>query len=150
MGLFLIAVGSLFIWYLWAFYQKSSRMDNWVETPCVIEKSEIDSSGLTQHYGTKYQLVTLYRYEFEGKEYHGTKFQRIQPASSQKDKIEKKRVLVPEGISTVCFVDPESPDSAVLQKDTKASIYSIWFPGLFVFGGVGMIVSALRSMVRRH
>lgn len=145
MGLFLIVVGSFFIWYLWAFYQKASRMDQWVETPCIIEKSEIDASGLTQHYGTKYELVTLYRYEFGGKEYLGNKFQRIQPASGQKDKIESKQKQFPEGASTVCYVDPDSPGSAVLKKDTKASIYSIWFPGLFVFGGFGMIVTALRG-----
>ena len=148
MGLFLMAAGGFFMWYLWAFYAKSSRMDNWVETPCVIEKSEIDDSGLTQHYGTKYKLVTEYRYEFEGKEYLGTRFSRIQPASSQKDKIESKQRPFPVGVSTVCFVDPESPGSAVLKKDSKASIYSIWFPGLFVFGGFGMIISVLRSMRR--
>lgn len=145
MGLFLIAVGSLFVWYLWAFFQKSSRMNDWVETPCVIEKSEIDSSGLNQHYGTMYALVTEYRYQFDGTEYTGTKYKRIQPASSHEDKIESKRKDYPVGSEAVCYVNPEEPSTAVLKKDSKASIYSIWFPGLFVLGGLGMVVSALRK-----
>ncbi|MEM1444175.1 MAG: hypothetical protein AAGF67_17645, partial [Verrucomicrobiota bacterium] len=43
----------------------------------------------------------------------------------------------------VCYVDPKNPDFAVLKKDTKAALYSIWFPGLFVVGGAGMILTAL-------
>jgi hypothetical protein len=43
----------------------------------------------------------------------------------------------------ICYVDPKSPDRAVLKRDTKAALYSIWFPCLFVIGGAGMILSAL-------
>ena len=32
---------------------------------------------------------------------------------------------------------------AVLKKDTKAALFSIWFPCLFIVGGAGMILSAL-------
>lgn len=145
MGLLLCAVGILFIWYLWMFFQKSSLMDSWVETPCMIEKLEIDSSEVNQHYSTKYQMVTGYRYQYDGDEYLGTRYKRLQPASADKEKIEKKMVPFSIGQPSTCWVDPEKPDSAVLIKDSKAAIYSIWFPGLFVLGGLGIIVSALRS-----
>lgn len=145
MGVFLIAVGSFFMWYLWAFFQQSSDMDDWVETPCVVEKSEIDASGLTQRYATKYTLVIRYRYEFGGKEYVGDQFSRIQPASSHEKKIRDSLRPYPLGGQSICYVDPADPSSAVLKRDTKASVYSIWFPALFVVGGAGMILAALRK-----
>jgi hypothetical protein len=45
----------------------------------------------------------------------------------------------------VCFVNPADPSFAILEKDSKAVIYTIWFPGLFVVGGLGMAVQALRK-----
>ena len=149
MGLFLMALGSLFMWYLWAFFQKSSRMNDWVETPCVIEKAEIDDSGFNQRYMTKYVLVTAYRYQYEGKDYLGDRYKRIQPESSHKPKIEDIVEKIPVGTDTVCFVDPQNPSGAVLKRDSKGSIFSIWFPGLFVFGGLGMVISALRRPRKR-
>ena len=145
LGLFLILLGGFFAWYLWAYYKKASQMDDWVEVPCLIEKSEIDHSGRTQHHAPKYSMVVEYRYQFAGKEYRSNRFQRIQPSSAQKRKIESKRQDYPEGSSAVCYVDPANPERAVLKKDSKASLYSIWFPGLFVFGGLGMVVAALRG-----
>jgi len=144
MGLFLMVLGSFFMWYLWAFFQKSSRMDNWVATPCLIEKSEIEI-GLNQHHGKKYTLVTAYRYQFAGREYLGERFKRIQPVSSHQEKIAPLAKETPVGKESVCFVDPVNPGSAVLKKDTKGSIFSIWFPGLFALGGLGMVISALRQ-----
>lgn len=120
-------------------------MDSWVETPCVIEKSEVDDSGLNQHYGTKYALITSYRYQFGGEEFIGSKYKRIQPSSSHKEKITSKQEAYPVGSETVCFVDPENPSDAVLKKDSKGSIFSIWFPGLFVLGGIGIVISVLRQ-----
>lgn len=142
-GMSLVAVGGFFMWYLWAFYQKSSRMDQWVATPCVIERAVIDDSQLTQHYHTKYTLEIAYRYQFDGQPFVSTQFKRIPPEDSDKKKISALVEAYPEGSQALCYVDPSDPSSAVLKKDTKASIYSIWFPGLFVLGGLGIIVSVL-------
>jgi hypothetical protein len=46
----------------------------------------------------------------------------------------------------MAFVNPAQPDFAVLKPDTKAAGYSIWFPLLFVVGGLGIVV---RAIVRR-
>lgn len=47
---------------------------------------------------------------------------------------------------TMAFVNPTEPNFAVLKPDTKAAGYSIWFPLLFVVGGLGIVV---RAIVRR-
>ncbi len=150
MGLSLIAVGCGIIWYLWAVYQKASLMDAWVETPCTIEKSEVKADGLTQHYATKYKLVVEYTYTYQGQKYRGDKFKRLQPESPDKKKVARKQKGFAVGDSAVCYVNPDQPDIAVLKKDTKASIYTAWFPGLFVLGGVGMIVAIFWVPSRRR
>jgi hypothetical protein len=45
---------------------------------------------------------------------------------------------------TRCRVNPADPAVAVLRIDSRAPGYSLWFPALFVVGGVGIVVGALR------
>ena len=45
---------------------------------------------------------------------------------------------------TTCYVNPVEFNSAYLKPDSLAPGYSIWFPALFVVGGLGMVISALR------
>ncbi|MFP6880316.1 MAG: hypothetical protein VCA34_05170, partial [Roseibacillus sp.] len=37
------------------------------------------------------------------------------------------------------------PSFAVLKRDSKAPGYSLWFPIIFVVGGLGIILGAVRS-----
>ena len=142
MGLFLAIVGGIFVQYLWNSYQRALVMDDWVETPCEIVFSEIDDGERNQKGFPKYVLRVEYHYDFGEKAFTGTKVRRLPTEGSDLKKIAKKLEQYPSGSTTVCFVDPEDPETAVLKKDTKGSLYSIWFPCVFVIGGLGMIVTA--------
>jgi len=48
--------------------------------------------------------------------------------------------------SVFCYVNPEKPSQAILSHDSKAAGYAIWFPGLFVLGGGGIMLGALIGM----
>jgi hypothetical protein len=48
----------------------------------------------------------------------------------------------------MAFVNPAEPDFAVLKPDTKATGYSIWFPLLFVVGGLGIAGRAIVKQAR--
>jgi hypothetical protein len=50
---------------------------------------------------------------------------------------------------TTCRVHPRDPDFAVLKPDSLAPGYSIWFPALFVVGGLGMAGKAARGLLAR-
>ncbi len=143
LGLICIAMGSLFVWYLWASYKKASITNSWIETPATITQSSIDVSQLTQHYMTKYRLDVEYTYEFEGKKYTGTRIKRLPVESGDDLKVTKKMKAYPIGAEVTAFVNPSAPDEAVLERDSKAALYSIWFPCLFVLGGVGIIIANL-------
>ncbi len=144
MGLFLVAIGAIFMSYLWNAYQRAKIMDPWVETPCRIVSAALDDSQQNQHYATKYRIDLSYEYEFKGKEFTGTRLKRLPSESADANKLRKKMAPYPVGTNTVCYVDPNDPEMAVLKKDSKAALYSIWFPALFSIGGLGIIFSTLR------
>ncbi|MEX2581052.1 MAG: DUF3592 domain-containing protein [Verrucomicrobiales bacterium] len=143
LGLFLVLAGTLSARYLWNTYERASQMDDWVATPCEIVSADIDDSRLNQRGLVKYGLDVVYRYEFDGNTYTGDRVRRLPVESSDPKKAARKLEKYPAGSETVCYVDPDRPVAAVLEKDSKASLYSIWFPGLFIVGGIGMILSAL-------
>ncbi|NNE91270.1 MAG: DUF3592 domain-containing protein [Verrucomicrobiales bacterium] len=145
LGITLILMGSLFVWYLWAAYKKATLTDSWIKTPCEIVSSTIDESQLTQHYSTKFRLDLEYQYTFEGRSFTGTRVRRLPVESASLKKVQRKQALYPADTSSHCLVNPENPAESVLEPDSKGSLYSIWFPGLFILGGCGIIVAALRK-----
>lgn len=143
MGLILIGVGSIFVQYLWHTYTRAVKMDAWVEVPCRIETMEVDDSELNQRGMPKYVFKVTYSYEFEGKPYTGDRLKLLSTEVSDPRKLKSSIEAYRAGTTTVCHVDPAAPEVAVLEKNSKAAIYSIWFPFVFIIGGAGMILSAL-------
>jgi len=142
MGLFLAFVGGIFVQYLWNAYQRASLMDDWVETPCEIVSAGLNDSEKNRKGFPKYILEVEYLYDFGEKTYSGSKVRRLPTEGSDLKKIAKKLPQYPAGSKTVCYVDPDAPETVVLRKDSKGSLYSIWFPCVFVIGGLGMMISA--------
>ncbi len=143
MGLFLVGIGIVFVQYLWGSYQRAALMNTWVETPCVIETAQIDDSELNQRGVTKYILEVTFGYEFEGQSYVSNRLKRLKVEGSDPKKITQKLKEFPAGTETACYVNPDDPAFAVLKKDSKAGLYTIWFPCLIIVGGGGMILTAL-------
>jgi len=143
MGLILIAVGSAFVQYLWHAYTRAAKMDDWVEVPCEIVKMDVDDEQLNQRGMTKYIFEVAYTYEFEGNTYTGSRLKRLPTEVSDPRKLKHHIKDYAVGAKTICYLDPDAPETVVLKKDSKAALYTIWFPCLFIVGGAGMIVSAL-------
>jgi len=143
MGLVLIGVGSIFVQYLWNSYSRAAKMDAWVEVPCEIVTMDVNDDELNQRGMPKYIFNVTYHYEFEGKPYTGTRLKQLSTEVSDPRKLKRSIAAYRPGTKTVCHVDPAAPKMAVLKKNTKAALYSIWFPCLFIVGGAGMILSAL-------
>ena len=91
----------------------------------------------------KYILTVTYRYTHEGKERISDRYKRLPTESSDPRKVKAKEKKYLVGEESVCYVNPEDPDFAVLRKESKAGLYSIWFPCLFIVGGAGMILTAI-------
>ena len=145
MGLFLVLAGMLFTGVLWRSYQRAMETRAWIETPCRIVSSVVLSEHPTPHSPMSYRLGLQYEYEFHGGRFTGTKVKRVEGESPHKDKIEALADEYPAGRRTTCFVNPAQPAEAILEHATKAALYSIWFPLLFVVGGGMMAWRALFS-----
>ena len=142
-GLILIGVSSIFVQYLWNTYTRAVEMDSWIEVPCRIETMEVDDSELNQRGMPKYIFKVTYTYEFEGKPYTGNRLKLLSTEVSDPRKLKSSIEAYRAGTTSICHVNPAAPEMAVLKKNSKAALYSIWFPFIFIIGGGGIIVSAL-------
>ena len=145
MGLSLSAAGSFFCWWLFATWQKASLMDSWVATPAMILSSEVVPWRFSEFSQPEFQPRIRYRYEAAGSFRESDQIRRVAIRSSQQKAAQEWTERFPTGALVTAWVDPKAPDSAVLKRDSKASLYSIWFPGIFVAGGLGLVWSALFS-----
>jgi hypothetical protein len=145
MAFFLIAAGSFFAWRMWLSYETAQITRCWVPVSCRISSSRIVSERPTPNSSPAHRVELRYEYEFNGQKHTGTRLRRLEAAPTQHlDKAREKQLNYPPGSSQTCFVNPRTPAEAVLEHASRAALYSIWFPLLFVVGGLGMLRGALK------
>ena len=146
-GLVIAGIGGLFTALMWDSYQRASAMHGWPQAEAVILSSEIEERRHDEYSAKEYRVKLLYGYEWKGEGMTGELLTvRGNPWSKDVARIGRELEKFPAGMKTKAFVNPEKPDYAVLKPDSKAAGYSIWFPLLFVVGGLGIVV---RAIVRR-
>lgn len=153
LGLSLALVGGLFVGLMGRSFLRAREMRTWPEVPCVILVSEIETRLHDPQSPQEYRHSLGFGYEWQGIPRTGDHISlRGSSWSSKRELVEQRAAEYPVGKTTTCLVDPESPDFAVLKPDSLAPGYSIWFPGLFVIGGLGIAVRALipRKSTRRN
>ena len=145
-GLATALLGALFVWLMARSYLRAKEMHGWPEVPCVILSSVIVERLHDPESPVEYRLDILFGYVWEGEPRTGDRVTlRGNPWTSKLPLAENRAAEYPPGLETTCRVDPENPDFAVLRPDSLAPGYSIWFPALFVIGGLGMAVRAAKG-----
>ncbi len=143
-GLATALLGLLFVWLMGRSYLRAHAMRSWPEVPCTILASELKDRRIDPNGATEYQFAVQYGYEWQGQALTGDHYTwRGSSWSSRKAQTEELVETYPTGSRQTCRVDPENPSFAVLKMDSQAAGYSIWFPGLFVIGGLGIAGRAL-------
>lgn len=142
MGLFLACAGLLFTGILWTAYQRAAETRAWEAVPCLIVSSKIDSKRPSPNSNIAYRPEIQYRYEFQGEKLTGHRIKRVDGATSHEERARAMVESYPVGLETTCYVNPAAPGFAILRHGSKAPLYSIWFPLLFVIGGLGMAWTA--------
>jgi hypothetical protein len=113
---------------------------------CVILSSEIEQRVHDLQSPPEFRHSVSFGYEWQGAAHTGDHLTlRGNPWSSKRELAEKRAAEYPAGATTRCRVSPQNPEFAVLKPDSLAPGYSIWFPGLFVVGGLGITLRALLS-----
>ena len=140
-GLALALLGSLFVFLMWRSFLRAKEMRDWPEIPCVILNSTVEERRHDPHSPIERRLAVTFGYEWQDEQRTSDRFSlRGSPWTSKPGIAEKRAAEFPAGSQTTCRVDPSNPEFAVLVPDSLAPGYSIWFPALFVIGGLGIIV----------
>jgi len=143
-GVFLIALGLSFTWWLWQAGERAMITRRWTPVPATVLVSGVNTSKFSDHDPEKWQAEVEYRYTFEGQVYHGSKVRRIEGPSPHREKAEATAARYTPGTEVAALVNPVNPSEAELEHSTKAAFYTLWWPLLFAAGGAGMLRAALR------
>lgn len=142
-------MGALFTWLLGDGYLRARTMSEWPQVECVILESGVEKRQIGEAVPVDYRFGVLYGYEFEGERYTSERYDaRGAGWTKNPDKLVGVLAQFKEGSSHRCWVNPEEPSFSILKLDTRAPGYSIWFPMLFLVGGVGVVFSSLWKLVR--
>ena len=135
--------------FMWLSFAKANKTRGWLETPCLIVSSQKHTEERTLG-KVEHQWRGSYSYEVDGKTYLSTRYELRGSKWTTKDeeKIDPILETFPTGQTRTCFVNPQDHNYAILKHDSRGAGYSIWFPGLFAVGGVGIIVGAIRKWNR--
>ena len=142
-GLLLALAGAVFLWLMWRSFQRASAMREWPEVEAVVLRSEVGERRIGDVGPAEFRFEVLYGYEWQGERLSSDR--RSLRGSPWSKRPEEARQLVrdyPVGHRVTCMVNPADSKLAVLEADSKAPGYSIWFPALFLVGGAGIVVGA--------
>ena len=145
LGLSLVLMGSVATAVLWYAFQKAEMTRHWTPVEAVIISSQLITDRPSPHSPLSYKPEIHYRYTLVGETYTGRGIERVDGPSNKLDKPTALLKEFPAGKLVTCYVNPEHPQTAILKQGSRAPLYSIWFPLLFVVGGLGMVVSAFRT-----
>jgi hypothetical protein len=113
--------------------------------PCTILKSEVRTHPGDSDSGPTYSIAVRYTYLVQGREHVSTRYQFL--GGSTGDQATKERIVrrLPPLTRTTCYVNPEDPTDAVLNRDL-GSEYAFGLVGaLFLAVGLGGMVFAIRQ-----
>lgn len=145
-GLALCLIASLFLWLMGRSYLRARDMTTWPQVPCVILRSEVTERRIADNVAPDYRFSVLYRYEFAGRDHESDRWSlRGSMPRSEAGAVEELVAQYPVGSRQTCWVNPDQPEIALLKLDSRAAGYSLWFPGLFFLGGLGMIIGAWKK-----
>ncbi len=151
LGLLLAAIGGVFVWMMAASAMRAKETRNWPQVPCVILVSEVQERLHDSQSPVEYRHHVVFGYEWEGGRHVSEQASlRGNPWSSKRDVVLERAARLNAGDETLCFVNPADPTFAILQPDSMAPLYSIWFPGVFVLGGLVMAARAVMKKETLH
>ena len=143
LGLTVAAMGGVFVWLMGRSFLRAYSMREWPEVGCVILASDVQERRHDPDSPTEFRQDLSFGYEWKGAAYTSDHLTlRGSPWSSNREEIESRASQYTAGMTTTCRVNPADPTLAVLKTDSLAPGYSIWFPGLFVVGGLGIALRA--------
>lgn len=151
LGLVIALAGGVFAMLMWKSYERAVDQRGWPQVEGVVLSSEVEEWRHDDYSPKEYRLKILYGYEWKGEQKTSERIGvRGNPSYNKQEKLEKMVGEYPAGSKVRVYVNPAESDYAILKPDSKAAGYSLWFPLLFVVGGLGIVVGAVRNAFFRR
>jgi len=142
-GLAVAVMGGIFVSLLWKGYLKAKETRSWNEVPALVQELSVKERYGSASIPREYSVDLTYVYTLGDQVYIGKRLRlRENPWYKERAKVDAQMSQWRVGQEVIAYVDPENPDVAVVEHEPKAPGYSIWFPSLFVIGGLGIIMRA--------
>jgi len=136
-GIF-FGMGALFCWMMGLSpLLQSLGSEDWMETSCVIESSEVESRSSSD--GTTYSIEIRFSYTINGTAYVSDTYNFDSSSSSGRKGKAKVVRSFPVGSTQTCWVNPKDPSEAVLSREIPGIVYII-IPFSSIFMVIGLFV----------
>lgn len=144
-GALLLLAGGVFTWLMARSFARAREIDSWPTTEAMVLASSVEQRRIDPARPAEYHFAVRYAYAWQGEELESGRFSlRGSSWTSKKERVEALAEQFPVGSVHEVAVDPDDPRVALLDTESKAPGYSIWFPALIAAGGLGVIVGAWR------
>ncbi len=144
-GVLLVLMALLFEWLMLRSYLNAKKTREWPQVEAVVIRSSVEERHISGS-PPEVRLFIRYEYSFNGMSYtSGNISSRGSKWSRERAVVDKLLADYPVGSSHDAWVNPISPEVAILKHDTKAAGYTLWFPAIIMIGGCGIIWGALRD-----
>ncbi|MBQ9088885.1 MAG: DUF3592 domain-containing protein [Lentisphaeria bacterium] len=123
------------------------RAAKWQVETAVVEAAQVVPEG-SEHFVAE----VTFSYRFKGKDYLSKRVGVIQTNYNSVEDAKKALKKYPLKSKVQCFVDPENPENAVLERALPSSFYFIFLPItlLFVIIGVVILVNGVRDVFKNY
>lgn len=151
-GLIFVCVGAAILWWITILpVKRYLASQSWVITPATIISSQFDSK--MSHRSGKdrtmvYRADIIYEYRYEDRTYRGNRYDVADSGGYSNAGVNEMRQAVqkyPYGKSTYCWVNPDNPNEAILERNLITQRFLTWagFPVMFIFAGISIIASGI-------
>lgn len=151
-GLIFVCVGAAILWWITILpVKRYLASQSWVITPATIISSQFDSK-MSRSSGnggsTVYRANIIYEYWYENRMYRGNRYDVADSGGYSNAGVNEMRQAVqkyPYGKSTYCWVNPDNPNEAILERNLMTPRFLTWagFPVMFIFAGISIIASGI-------
>lgn len=144
-ALFFLISGGVLLWFA-ALEPLTGiiRARSWVPATCEITHSSVDDLGGARR---AYKWRAGYRYQFGGRAWTGDRTTFFE-AFTSRDGQRKLMADNPPGSRVPCFVDPEAPEQAVIDRGPSWRLLWALLPLLLLLFGAAALASPVREEQR--
>jgi hypothetical protein len=120
---------------------------DWDAVPCTVISSRVKSHSGDD--GTTYSVDILYSYKSHGREFRANRYNFVGGSSGGYDGKVKVVAQYPPGAKSICYVNPEDVNEAVLHRGFTPVMWFGLLPGLFLAIGLAGMCGKLGTFGAR-